>query len=41
VETPRPTMVCVAGSRKQVRVPLRGRAEVEELRERPVFFVLF
>ena len=37
VATPRPTTVMVAGSRKQVRVPLRGRAEAEVLRERPVF----
>ena len=32
---PRPTTVEVAGSRKQVRVPLSGKAEAEVLRERP------
>ena len=35
VEIPRPTTVEVAGSRKQVRVPLSGAAEAEVLRERP------
>ena len=41
VETPRPTTVEVAGSRKQVSVPLRGRAEAELLRERPFVFYPF
>ena len=34
-------MVEVAGSRKQVSVPLRGKAEAEVLRVRPALIVFF